>query len=76
MNQFNVMRWILLLEFFLMCQGGLLGVGIVTGNPQISQRNPYPYPWKPVPVDTGMGRVRVYPWVSYLNPYIILIILK
>jgi len=25
-----------------------------------------PYPWKPVPMDMGMGRVQVYPWVSDL----------
>jgi len=41
-------------------------IGIVTGNPRVSQRNPYPYPQKPVPAPTGTVRVRVYPWVSDL----------
>ena len=30
-------------------------LGNVTGNPQVSQTNPYPYPQKPVPVTTGTG---------------------
>jgi len=32
-------------------------VGNCTGNPGVFQRNPYPYPWKPIPIHTGMGFV-------------------
>ena len=31
------------------------GVGIVMGNPWVSQANPYPYPQKPIPMVMGMG---------------------
>jgi hypothetical protein len=32
-----------------------LAIGNGTGNPRVSQRNPYPYPWIPIPATTGMG---------------------
>jgi hypothetical protein len=32
-----------------------LRVGIVMGNPWVSQANPYPYPQKPIPMVMGMG---------------------
>ena len=34
---------------------GLSLLGNVTGNPGVSQGNPYPYPWKPVPATMGTG---------------------
>ena len=47
-------------------------IGNCTGNPGVFQRNPYPYPWKPIPMCTGMGFVWVRVRVLYLNMYILI----
>ena len=44
-----------------------LCLGNGTGNLGLSQRNPYLYPWKPIPMVMGMGRVRVYLWVLWVQ---------
>lgn len=53
------------LETFSRCHY-LTYIGNVMGNSRVTQLYLYPYPWKPVSMDTGTGRVQVYLWVSDL----------